>query len=255
MKGPSITIIISVFNSSRFLNNTINSIINQSYNDLELVIIDGASTDNTIEIIKSYNSPKIKWISEQDKGISDAFNKGIKLATGDYINFQGDGDGFVNNTSISDLFTNLDLKERPIICGNIQRIDIKGNILYKTKIKKRFDKKSLLFKMSLPHQGLFVPKEFFLKYGEFDLHNTFCMDYELLLRAYNCFPKVITKDLIVSNWRADGLGEGKTLEILKEYNSIKLKNKVASKPLLAGIHFYSIFKYYLKSFLLKIFKF
>ena len=255
MKGPSITIILSVFNGSRFLNNTINSIINQSYNDLELVIIDGASTDNTIEIIKSFDSSKIKWISEPDKGISDAFNKGIKLATGDYINFQGDGDGFINDNSICELFSNINIKEKPIVCGNIQRIDVNGNILYKTKIKKRFDKKSLLFKMSLPHQGLFVPKEFFSKYGEFDLHNTFCMDYELLLRAYNCFPKVITKDLIVSNWRADGLGEGKTLEILKEYKSIKLKNKVASKPLLAGIHIYSIFKYYLKPFLFKIYKF
>ena len=71
--------------------------------------------------------------------------------------------------------------------------------------------------MSLPHQGLFIPKEFFAKYGEFDLNNKYCMDYELLLRAYNNLPKVITKDLVVSNWRADGLGEGKTLEILKEY--------------------------------------
>lgn len=255
MKGLSITIILAVYNGSRFLNNTITSIINQSYNDLELVIIDGASTDDTIEIIKSHNSPKIKWISEQDKGISDAFNKGIKLATGDYINFQGDGDGFVNNNSISDLFKNLDLQERPIICGNIQRIDINGNLLYKTKIKKRFDKKSLLFKMSLPHQGLFISKEFFSKYGEFDLNNNYCMDYELLLRAYNNFPKVISKALVVSNWRADGLGEGKTLEILKEYHRIKLKNKVASKPLLVFIYYYSILKHYLKLFINKTFKF
>ncbi|MDB4612771.1 glycosyltransferase, partial [Flavobacteriaceae bacterium] len=203
---------------------------------------------NTLEIIKSFNSPKIKWISEPDKGISDAFNKGIRLATGDYINFQGDGDGFINNNSINHLFSNLDLKERPIVCGNIQRIDIQGNILYKTQIKKRFDKKSLLFKMSLPHQGLFIPKEFFAKHGKFDLNNKYCMDYELLLRSYNNFPKVIIRDLVVSNWRADGLGEGKTLEILKEYHKIKLKNKVASKSLLVVIHIYSIFKYYLKSF-------
>ena len=243
-----VSIIICVLNGEKLLSETINSIVNQSYCNFELIIIDGGSTDKTIEIIKSFDLPKIKWISEPDKGISDAFNKGIKLATGDYINFQGDGDGFINNNSISDLFSNLDLKEKPIVCGNIQRIDIKGNILYKTKIKKRFDKKSLLFKMSLPHQGLFIPKEFFAKYGEFDLNNKYCMDYELLLRSYNNFPKVITRDLVVSNWRADGLGQGKTLEILKEYHKIKLKNKVASKSLLVVIHIYSIFKYYLKSF-------
>jgi len=243
-----VSIIICVLNGEKLLSETINSIVNQSYCNFELIIIDGGSTDKTIEIIKSFDLPKIKWISEPDKGISDAFNKGIKLATGDYINFQGDGDGFINNNSISDLFSNLDLKEKPIVCGNIQRIDIKGNILYKTKIKKRFDKKSLLFKMSLPHQGLFIPKEFFAKYGEFDLNNKYCMDYELLLRSYNNFPKVITRDLVISNWRADGLGQGKTLEILKEYHKIKLKNKVASKSLLVVIHIYSIFKYYLKSF-------
>lgn len=244
-----ISIIISVLNGDRFLKNTITSILNQSYSNLELIIIDGGSTDSTLEILKNFNSPKIKWISEPDKGISDAFNKGIKLATGDYINFQGDGDGFINSCSISDLFSNLDLKERPIVCGNIQRIDINGNLIYRTKIKKRFNKKSFLFKMSLPHQGLFVPKEFFAKYGKFDLKNRYCMDYELLLRSYNNFPKVITKDLVVSNWRADGLGEGKTLEILKEYHKIRLKNRVASKPLLVVINIYSFFKYYLKSFL------
>ena len=246
-----VSIIICVLNGEKSIYKTVESILNQDYLNLELIIIDGGSSDNTIEIIKSFDSSKIKWISEPDKGISDAFNKGIKLATGDYINFQGDGDGFINNNSISYLFSNLNLKESPIVCGNIQRIDINGNLIYKTKINKSFNKNSLLFKMSLPHQGLFIPKEFFAKYGEFDLNNKYCMDYELLLRSYNNFPKVITKDLVVSNWRADGLGEGKTLEILKEYHEIKLKNKVTSKPLLVVIHIYSIFKYYLKSFFLK----
>ena len=249
-----VSIIICVLNGEKSIYKTVESILNQDYLNLELIIIDGGSSDNTIEIIKSFDSSKIKWISEPDKGISDAFNKGIKFVTGDYINFQGDGDGFLKSSSISDLFSNLDLKEKPIVCGNIQRIDIKGNLLYKTKIKKRFDKKSLLFKMSLPHQGLFIPKEFFAKYGDFDLNNKYCMDYELLLRSYNNFPKVITRDLVVSNWRADGLGQGKTLEILKEYHKIKLKNKVARKSLLVVIHIYSIFKYYLKSFF-KILKF
>ena len=244
-----VSIIIAVFNGETLLKETIKSILNQKHQNLELIIIDGGSSDKTVDIIKSFNFPKIKWISEPDKGISDAFNKGIKLATGDYINFQGDGDGFINNNSISNLFSNLDLKERPIVCGNIQRIDINGNLIYKTKIKNRFDKKSLLFKMSLPHQGLFIPKEFFAKYGEFDLNNKYCMDYELLLRSYNNFPKAITKDLVISNWRADGLGEGKTLEVLKEYHKIKLKNKVVNKPLLAVIHIYSIFKYYFKTIL------
>jgi glycosyltransferase involved in cell wall biosynthesis len=244
-----ISIIIAVYNGRNFLNRTINSILSQFYKDTELIIIDGGSTDGTLEIIKSFTSSKIKWISESDKGISDAFNKGIKLATGDYINFQGDGDGFIDNSSLTQLFTNLNLSDKPIVCGNINRISINGELLYQSKIEKNFKKESLLFKMSLPHQGLFLPKEFFIKYGEFDLNNKYGMDYELLLRAYHNFPKVITKDIVVSNWRADGLGEGKTLDILKEYHKIKLKNKVAGRPTLLLIHYYSLFKHYFKTFL------
>jgi glycosyltransferase involved in cell wall biosynthesis len=250
-----VSIIIVVYNGEKFISNSIRSIINQKIQNLELIIIDGGSTDKTIDIIKGFNSTKIKWISEPDKGISDAFNKGIKLATGDYINFQGDGDGFIDDNSISDLFSSIDLKDRPIVCGNIKRIDVNGNVLYSTKIKRRFNKNSLLFKMSLPHQGLFMPMEFFYKYGSFDLNNKYCMDYELLLRAFHDFPKVVCEDLVVANWRADGLGEGKTLEILKEYYKIKVKNKVASKSLLIFIYYYSIVKYYLKSFISKILKF
>lgn len=244
-----VTIVISVLNGDRFLKNTIASILNQKHSNFELIIIDGGSTDGTLDIIKSFPSSKIKWISEPDKGISDAFNKGIKLATGDYINFQGDGDGFIENGSLSKLFSNINLSNKPIVCGNINRISAKGDILYSSKIAKNFKKESLLFKMSLPHQGLFIPKEFFSKYGEFDLNNKYCMDYELLLRAYHNFPEVICKDLIVANWRADGLGEGKTLEILREYHLIKKKNQVAISPMLLYIHYYSVLKYRIKSLL------
>ena len=72
-----LSIIIVIFNGEKHINKTIKSILNQNYKDFELIIIDGGSIDNTIEIIKNFDSPKIKWISEPDKGISDAFNKGI----------------------------------------------------------------------------------------------------------------------------------------------------------------------------------
>lgn len=241
-----VSIIISVYNGGKNIKNTIISILNQNYKNLELIVVDGGSNDNTIQIIQSFNSKKIKWISEPDKGISDAFNKGINLATGDYINFQGDGDGFIDNNSITQLFSDLDLSDKPIVCGNIKRISNNGELLYESKIEKKFNKKSLLFKMSLPHQGLFLPKEFFVKYGEFDLNNKYCMDYELLLRAYHNFPQVISKDLVVAYWRADGLGEGKTIEILKEYLNIKKKNKASNPIFLYVIFLFDIIKYFLR---------
>ena len=243
-----VSIIISVLNGEKYIGDTIKSILNQNYPNKELIIIDGGSKDGTTDILKKYSS-KIQWISEPDKGISDAFNKGIKLATGDFINFQGDGDGFIHDNVLTEIFNNRVLKKDIIICGNIIRIDNNGKKLFKTRLKGKFNKKSLLFKMSLPHQGLFMPMSFFDKYGLFDLKIKYAMDYELLLRAYKLFPEVVLINSPVAYWRADGLGEGKTIQILKEYLSIKKKNKVLNPIILSLIFVFDIAKFFLKSIL------
>lgn len=95
---PTVSVITAVFNGESHIEETILSVINQTYRNIEYIIIDGGSTDGTVEIIKKYEKKIKYWISEKDKGISDAFNKGILQSTGDYINFQGDGDGFVAMT-------------------------------------------------------------------------------------------------------------------------------------------------------------
>ena len=248
---PKVSIILSVLNGKAHIYNTIQSILNQNYQNKELIVIDGGSKDGTLDILRKYSN-KIKWISEPDKGISDAFNKGIKLATGDYINFQGDGDGFIHDNVLTEIFQNRVIKKDQIICGNIKRIDKKGNILFTTRLKENFRKTSLLFKMSLPHQGLFMPMAFFDKYGLFDLKTKFAMDYELLLRAYKSFPEVVIINSPIAYWRADGLGEGKTLKILKEYLKIKKTNKVENLFLLYVIYFIDVTKYVFKSIFNKI---
>jgi glycosyltransferase involved in cell wall biosynthesis len=244
--NPKISIITVVYNGVEFLEETIKSIINQTYKNIEYIIIDGGSTDGTIDIIKKYEDKIDYWISEKDNGISDAFNKGVKVSKGDYINFQGDGDGFIANNSLEKIFTNINANEDMFISAKIQRIDINGNELFTSGYIDKFNYKSLLFRMSLPHQGLFTHKNYFEKHGLFDINNTFCMDYEHLLRAYHNFPKVVTKNIVVARWRDDGLGNGKTLDILKEYNKIKKDNKIANKIVLDFVNYWSIFKYKLK---------
>ena len=93
IKGPLITLITVVFNNKRYLSETIQSVLNQSYQNIEYIIIDGGSTDGTLKIIKKFNKKINYWISEKDNGIYDAFNKGLKFATGDLI-------GFVNSDDI-----------------------------------------------------------------------------------------------------------------------------------------------------------
>ncbi|MDP3587811.1 MAG: glycosyltransferase family 2 protein [Sulfuricurvum sp.] len=243
---PLISIITAVFNGEKHLEDTIQSIINQTYDNFEYIIIDGGSTDGTLDIIKKYEDKIDYWISEKDRGISDAFNKGIMASKGTYINFQGDGDGFYDKDSLSKMMEDVDPSKDMFVCGRIQRISPEGTALYVSEYIKQFDKKSLLFRMSLPHQGLFTHRSLFEKYGLFDIHNTFCMDYEHLLRAYHEFPKVVTKDAVVARWRADGLGNGRTLEIFKEYDKIKRDNHVANPLVLSSIKYWTLFKYYVK---------
>lgn len=245
---PLITIITAVFNGRDHLEQTIQSVLNQTYKNLEYIIIDGGSTDGTLEILKKYDNDLDYWVSEKDKGISNAFNKGICLAAGTYVNFQGDGDGFCHQDVIKNIFNHIS-PDVMLVSGRIQRIDIQDKLLFESPYSPKFNKKSLLFKMSLPHQGLFTHIKFFQQYGLFDEKNKYCMDYEHLLRAYKDFPKVLTTKEVVAKWRADGLGNGKTKEILNEYHAIKMKNKVASEVLLRLINIWSHFKFGIKRIL------
>lgn len=248
---PKISIITAVYNGEKFLEETIQSIIKQSYENMEYIIIDGGSTDGTIDIIKKYEDKISYWISEKDDGISDAFNKGVKASNGEYINFQGDGDGFVSDDALEKVFTNINPSEDIFVSAKIQRVDESGDEMFLSKHIDNFDPKSLLFRMSLPHQGLFTHKRYFEKYGLFDVNNTFCMDYDHLLRSYHNFPKVVTKGIVVARWRDDGLGNGRTLEIFKEYDKIKRDNKVASTFILDGVKYWTLFKYYVKKLINK----
>jgi len=243
---PLISVVTVVFNGEAFLEETILSVIKQTYDNVEYIIIDGGSTDGTVDVIKKYEDRIDYWVSELDKGISDAFNKGVKVATGEYINFQGDGDGFVSNSVLEKVFQDIDSSKDIFISARIKRVDIDGNEIFLSKYVDKFDSKSLLWRMSLPHQGLFTHKSYFEQYGLFDVDNIFCMDYDHLLRSYHNFPKVVTKDIVVARWRDDGLGNGRTLEIFKEYDKIKRNNRIANSFVLDFIKYWTLLKYYIK---------
>jgi len=244
---PLISIITVTYNGVRYLEETIQSVINQTYDNVEYIIIDGGSTDGTLDIIKKYQDKIDYWVSERDNGISDAFNKGVQVAKGDYINFQGDGDGFVSSDALEKVFRDINPDEDIFVSARIQRVDVDGEEMFTSKHIERFDRKSLLFRMPMPHQGLFTHKSYFEKYGAFDVNNIFSMDYEHLLRSYKEFPKVSTKNVVVARWRADGIGKGRILEVLKEYNKIKRDNNVASDVVLTVINYWILFKYHLKN--------
>jgi len=226
MNKPLISIITATLNSGTSLEKTILSVLNQSYENVEHIIIDGGSKDNTLEILEKYkNNYKVRWISEPDKGISDAFNKGLRIAKGEYINFQGAGDCFADKEAIEKIMQEIDVSKDMLICGRIKRATESGESKYISSLK--FKKWYLIYKMGLPHQALFANRKFFQKFGEFNLNCKYAMDYDLLLRAYSKFPKVILKDVIVSSWEEGGIGSGNTAAVLREYDYIRKKNKIA----------------------------
>jgi len=231
MKKPLVSIITATYNSGASLERTILSVLSQSYENIEHIIIDGGSKDNTLEILKKYNkNPKVHWLSEQDKGISDAFNKGLKMARGEYVNFQGAGDRFIGDGVIEKIMEGVDQEKDMLVCGRIKRVGENGEFRYISSLD--FRKWKLIYKMGLPHQALFANKKFFREFGVFDLDCKYAMDYDLLLRAYSKFPKTILKDVIVSAWVEGGIGQENIAAVLSEYHKIKIKNKIASLWLL-----------------------
>lgn len=245
-----VSIIIASLNAVKRIENAILSVLNQDYNNIEIVVIDGGSTDGTLDIIKKYQDRIKYWVSKKDKGISDAFNKGVNASSGDYINFQGADDYLLKNDVISLMMKDINKDKDMLVCGRIERIKESEEKVISWVSKEKFTgRKSLLFRMSLPHQALFTNKKFFEEYGNFDLSVKFSMDYELLLRAYKNFPEVIMKNVFVSAWREGGIGGNRNLKIYKEYFEIKKKNKVAPVYILYLVYLWSVFKYYVRNFL------
>jgi len=113
-----ISIITVVYNGETHLEQTIKSVLNQTYPNTEYIIIDGGSTDGTLDIIKKYNDKIAFWVSEPDNGIYDAMNKGIELATGEWINFMNAGDTFANKNTIEKIFSKSSYEEVDVIFGN-----------------------------------------------------------------------------------------------------------------------------------------
>jgi glycosyltransferase involved in cell wall biosynthesis len=242
-----VSIITPTFNSVKNIEQTILSILGQNYDNLEFIVIDGGSTDGTVDIIKKYQDKIHYWVSEPDKGIGDAFNKGLAVSTGNYINFQGADDYLLGDNVVTLMMKGVNPEKDILVCGRIERVKNtkEKEVVFRSSAKFK-GKGSLLFRMPLPHQALFTNKKFFEQYGNFDVNNKFCMDYEILLRAYKNFPEVIMKDIFVSAWREGGIGKDRTLEIFKEYLTIKERNGVAPFWVLYLIHLWSLIKYYIK---------
>lgn len=177
-----ISIITVCFNSKDFIQQTIDSVAAQSYPNIEHVIIDGGSTDGTVAILEA-NKAKINYISEPDKGIYDAMNKGVKLATGDAIGTLGAGDFYPNNTIISKVAAAFEQYKTDAIYGDKQYVNpenIEKTVRYWAAGEYKIE--NWLEGWMPPHQAFYLRKNAFEKYGLYMTEFRSAGDYELMLR-------------------------------------------------------------------------
>jgi len=175
---PSISAITVCLNSEKYLEETIKSVINQTYNNIEYIIIDGGSTDTTLEIIQKYKNEIDCWISENDKGIYDGMNKGVDLAKGEWIIFINVGDKFYKSNTIEKIFLGNDYNAN-FIYGDCE-------IVYNPKfsrIQQAGEIKNLWKGMIFSHQSLFTRNNVFKRYI-FNINNKIGADFEFI---YNCY--------------------------------------------------------------------
>ena len=174
-----ISIITITYNSEKTLEDTIQSVARQNYPDLEYIIVDGGSKDATLDIVKKYSNVVTKWISEPDKGISDAFNKGIKIASGELIGIINSDDMLTDN-SLNIIEKNIK-PEADVIYGNAIMF---GGRETNYRCKPADSLEVMRKRMAVVHPATFVKKSAYDKYGTFDLKYKCQMDRDLLLRMY-----------------------------------------------------------------------
>lgn len=172
-----LSIITVNLNNASGLEKTINSVKNQTINNHEYIVIDGGSTDNSIEIIKNNTQFITKWISEKDSGIYNAMNKGISMANGEYIQFLNSGDELYDNNVIDKLYklnTNKD-----IIYGDYSDTFCTKVFKMPHSINFRF-----FYKQSLNHQASFIKKDLFIKYGLYKENIPIIADWDFFMRVF-----------------------------------------------------------------------
>jgi glycosyltransferase involved in cell wall biosynthesis len=195
---PLVTVITVVFNGEQFIEQTILSIINQTYTNIEYIVIDGGSTDGTIDIIKKYDSNIDYWVSEKDQGIYHAMNKGIARATGQWINFMNAGDRFFTDDVIFSVFQNKNYCNALIIYGNHEVCYPSGRRL----TGKAGQVKNLWRGSQFCHQSVFVNTHYH-KLNNFNTNNKIVADFEFFYRAWKNnvnFIRVVTQYLVFGGW-------------------------------------------------------
>lgn len=212
---PLITVVTVVFNGEQYIEETILSVINQTYENIEYIIVDGGSNDDTIDIIRKYQHAIDYWVSEKDKGIYDAMNKGINLSSGAWINFMNSGDTFFSSETVAQIFSG-EICDEKIIYGNVH-----VRYLNFSRIKRGGNPNKLWSGMQFCHQSAFVDVQYH-KLKQFNVENKIAADLELFYSAFKTKEKFKYFDLVFSSVQDGGVSDSNRLQaVLASRNAVR----------------------------------
>jgi glycosyltransferase involved in cell wall biosynthesis len=222
--NPKISIITIAYNAEKYIERTLISVTNQTYPNIEYIIIDGASKDSTLNIVSRYKSKISIVVTEPDKGLYDAMNKGIEKATGDYINFMNAGDEFYSNKTLSQVFINSNMED--FIYGDtiiVDEFDQSVSAYHKVKPKASdISYKSFINGMVVCHQSMIIKKTCVEKYN-FSQFKLAC-DIEWSISSIrNCLTFRDT-EVVIAKFLGGGISQNNRLKSVKERFWISVKH-------------------------------
>ncbi|MEQ9880395.1 glycosyltransferase family 2 protein [Pectobacterium aroidearum] len=202
-----VSIITATFNSAKTISDTLNSLNNQTYSDIEYIIIDGGSKDNTLSLIDNCSNRVSTIISESDEGIYDALNKGILSATGDIIGFLHSDDFFAYPDAVKDIVDTMISSNVDAVYGDLNYISaINSDVIVRKWVSGDFDINKMKLGWMPPHPTFYMKRSCYQKFGFFDLSYKISADYDSLLR-YLWTHKITVKYIpnVLINMRVGGI--------------------------------------------------
>jgi glycosyltransferase involved in cell wall biosynthesis len=198
---PLVSVVTIVRNGAKTLQRTLDSVLSQDYPEIEYIVVDGGSTDGTLDLLRANQSRLALWISEPDHGISDAFNKGIALCRGEFIGLLNSDDWY-EPEAIRAVVTQMQAVGAEIACGRIQYWEAEKRTYLTSS-----DPSQLRRAMTIGHPTVFVRRDSYHRYGLFRLDFRLAMDYEWLLRASRAGAQFLVMDRCLANMQGGGVGD------------------------------------------------
>lgn len=209
---PKLSVITIVFNNAKDIERTVLSVLNQTYNNIEYIIIDGGSTDGTVKVIRKYEN-KITWVSEKDNGIYDAMNKGLQMAKGEYVLFMNSGDEIYDSRTVENVFASF--PNADIYYGETEMYDERWTSLGKRRhqIPDKFTWKSFKYGMNVSHQAIYIKKSITVPYDE---KYQLSADIDWIIKAAKKAKTIVKVPGYVAKYLVGGISKKRHRQSLQE---------------------------------------